>query len=63
MVAVPFFVGECTAVGPAPFLYQLGVIAHGLLVLARAEGIAAALRCVFAHPTGCPAALIGVARC
>ncbi|GAB3600402.1 hypothetical protein GCM10027586_02980 [Kineococcus gypseus] len=32
--------------------HELGVIAHGPLVLARAEGIAAALRCVFAHPDG-----------
>lgn len=32
--------------------HGLGVIAHGPLVLARAEGIAAALRCVFAYPDG-----------
>ncbi|MGI4896130.1 MAG: hypothetical protein ACRYF3_13560 [Janthinobacterium lividum] len=32
--------------------HELGVIAHGPLVLARAEGIVAALRCVFAHPDG-----------
>jgi len=32
--------------------HELGVIAHGPVVLARAEGIAAALRCVFAHPDG-----------
>jgi len=32
--------------------HELGVIAYGPLVLARAEGIAAGLRCVFAHPDG-----------
>jgi len=31
---------------------ELGAVVHGPVVLARSPGIAAGLRCVFAHPTG-----------
>jgi hypothetical protein len=31
---------------------ELGVIAHGPVILARASGIVAGLRCVFAYPQG-----------
>ena len=31
---------------------ELGVVVHGPVVLARSPGIAAGLRCVFAHPGG-----------
>jgi hypothetical protein len=38
------------AVPPPPD--ELGVVVHGPVLLARSPGIAAGLRCVFAHPTG-----------
>lgn len=31
---------------------ELGVIAHGPVILAHTDGVAVGLRCVFAHPTG-----------
>ena len=31
---------------------ELGVVVHGPVLLARSPGIAAGLRCVFAHPSG-----------
>jgi hypothetical protein len=38
---------------PAPVLpFELGAVVHGPVLLARSPGIAAGLRCVFAHPTG-----------
>lgn len=37
---------------PAVEPEDLGAVVHGPVVLARAPGIVAALRCVFAHPTG-----------
>jgi hypothetical protein len=32
--------------------YELGAVVHGPVLLARSPGIAAGLRCVFAHPGG-----------
>ena len=41
---------------------ELGVVVHGPVVLARSPGIAAGLRCVFAHPTGLHLPLVLRAR-
>jgi len=46
----------------APPEADLGAVAHGPLVLARSNGVAVGLRCVFAHPTGLHLPLVVLAN-